>query len=321
MSVTERVLTGAAAPRATAPTADGPSLLPPHLLPLAEGGWTVWQLAGLRGAGFPAAEVLKLAAPVLAAVAEELIEAEVEARAAETDARAALADALDALRREGLWEEKERRVPLVKALQQLKAGRAVEAPGVEDGVAAALSNHARARARLDAVSSGVRRAFEAATAEVSRALCEAASSERFREAVIWQNRRAWHSGVKLLLREPPGAARSSKRRQHEELVANYLQRYCVKNDTIGFFGPVGWARFVPHGEAVEVRPGPNLIATRNAYFEGWCVDALAEALARDGSLRPWLAPRRLPFVGLEGEAMTLPGGASLKLPAKDAAVR
>jgi hypothetical protein len=25
------------------------------------------------------------------------------------------------------------------------------------------------------------------------------------------------------------------------VIANYLQRYCLKNDTIGFYGPVGWA--------------------------------------------------------------------------------
>src|SRR6185436_13823656 len=90
--------------------------------------------------------------------------------------------------------------------------------------------------------------------QVSHALNEAASSPRFQEAVIWQNRGAWHRGIKLQLLEP---VNSSKQRQHEELIAMYLQRYCTKNDTIGFFGPVGWAQFVPEGEAIEVRPGPQ----------------------------------------------------------------
>ncbi|MGH9650230.1 MAG: lantibiotic dehydratase, partial [Terriglobales bacterium] len=176
-------------------------------------------------------------------------------------------------------------------------------------------------ARRDSLSLRVQSEFNAAALAVSHAIYAAASSPRFTEAVIWQNRGAWRRAIKHQLRKPTGASnRAHKRRQHEELIAIYLQRYCMKNDTIGFFGPVGWAHFVPEGEALEVRPGPGLLATRTVDFEGWCIDALAESLARDQSLRPWLAPRRLPFVGLAPGAMTLPGGATIKLPPKEAAV-
>lgn len=298
---------------------DAPGL-PPHLLPLAEGRWAVWRLTGLRGAGFPAGLVLKLAAPRCAAAADELIAAEREIEESRGVALSALNDALDALRREGLWGDEARRAPLLKALRQMKSGRGVTPP--DDGpVAEHLSRHERTRARLGSLSAAARVEFESAAADASRVIREVVSSPRFSEAVIWQNRHAWHSGIGRLLREPAhGGARSSKRRQSEELVASYLQRYCVKNDTIGFFGPVGWAHFVARGEAMSARPGAGLLAERNVYFEGWCIDALVETLARDCALRPWLAPRRLPFVGLEAGALTIPGGASLKLPAKDAAV-
>ena len=40
-----------------------------------------------------------------------------------------------------------------------------------------------------------------------------------------------------------------------DVVARYWQRYCSKNDTIGFFGPLGWGRFTEEGEAIEARVG------------------------------------------------------------------
>ncbi|HYU34285.1 MAG TPA: lantibiotic dehydratase, partial [Thermoanaerobaculia bacterium] len=74
-------------------------------------------------------------------------------------------------------------------------------------------------------------------------------------------------------------------------VASYLQRYSVKNDTIGFFGPLGYGELTDAGPAVEVRPGPELLERREVFFENWCIDALAQKLSADPALRPWLAPR------------------------------
>jgi hypothetical protein len=36
-------------------------------------------------------------------------------------------------------------------------------------------------------------------------------------------------------------------RRREEVIASYWQRYCSKNDTIGFFGPLGWGGFSGNG--------------------------------------------------------------------------
>ena len=98
--------------------------------------------------------------------------------------------------------------------------------------------------------------------------------------------------------------RGSKDRQDEELVANYLQRYCVKNDTIGFFGPVGWARLKEDGAGLDVRPGPALLAERNVSFKVWSHDALAEKMTADKELLVWAAPRRVPFVDVRGRPST-----------------
>lgn len=105
------------------------------------------------------------------------------------------------------------------------------------------------------------------------ALRRIAADARFREAVTWQNRPAVETALDGLLRRPPGTE-NAKTRQQQRLVAKYLQRYCAKNDTIGFFGPVGWATV---GGDAYFAPGPTLLSARATFFEPWCVLALARA--------------------------------------------
>jgi hypothetical protein len=119
--------------------------------------------------------------------------------------------------------------------------------------------------------------------------CEIASDPRFAEAVVWQNRAGYHNAV---LKVAAGSGEGSKWRRREELIANYWQRYCTKNDTIGFFGPLSWGRIDEHAPAVTAEPGPGLVSHRWVRFESWCIEALADELARDDRIRPWIAPRR-----------------------------
>jgi hypothetical protein len=298
---------------------DTPNLAP-HLLSLEAGEWAMWKESVLRSPGFPAIEVLKLATPEFAARTDRYLEAERELTAAKNVALAAINAAFDEIRREGLWKDRTKRAPLLALLTRLSAGREVEFD--ESGaLAAALANYNQSLTRVESFLDSQAREFQLAQLRVSHALQEVASSPRFHEAVIWQNHAAWNRAIKNQLLEPINSSkRSSKQRQHEELIAMYLQRYCTKNDTIGFFGPVGWAQFVPEGEAIEVRPGPELLAARDVYIESWCIDEVAETIGREPSLRPWLAPRRMPFVGLVDGSVRLPGGASLKLTAKEAAI-
>jgi hypothetical protein len=69
-------------------------------------------------------------------------------------------------------------------------------------------------------------------------LSAVAEDPLFREAVIWQSRMAFETQVSKIAGEP--SETGSKRRQRETVVASYWQRYCAKNDTIGFFGPLAW---------------------------------------------------------------------------------
>ena len=80
-------------------------------------------------------------------------------------------------------------------------------------------------------------------------LREVALDPAFREAVTWQNRDVLASLDGLLV---AGGA-PSKERRREAVVARYWQRYCSKNDTIGFFGGLAWGELRNDGPALAQR--------------------------------------------------------------------
>jgi len=284
-----------------------------HLIQLPGGQWALWRSMVLRGAGLPAEQVLELAAAAAAAAADSLLQAEDEVRWAR---QAALEKLKEDLRK----SPAEQLAPLEKALKRLRKAKTPEGFEAEGELKFAVEMWQGACRRRDAALREFEETYEASGMEVSRAVRRVAASKLFREAIAWQNREALHGSVDALLRTAPDATSGlSVQRRRERLITSYLQRYCTKNDTIGFFGPVGWARFV-EGEAITARPGPGLLATRRVYFEGWCLDALAAAMAEDKDLRPWVAPRRHPYVHLDGNMLRLPFEQPTKLPPVFAAV-
>jgi hypothetical protein len=112
-------------------------------------------------------------------------------------------------------------------------------------------------------------------ADESARLSEIASDPSFAEAVIWQNRSAYRTAVAKIAGR--GAEPGSKRRQRDGVVAGYWQRYCSKNDTVGFFGPLAWGTIRDDGPPVAVR-SRGLVAEREVHFESWALEALAQKL-------------------------------------------
>ncbi len=296
------------------------SSLPEHLIWLSGEHWALWNWVGLRGAGFPADQVLALADSPSAALADQLLTVEAESQQTQAEALDTVRGALDALRSSGQWDNLDQRNRLLGALRDLKKGRLLEPDAVVEIPASTL----RALYDLQAQYKDVRKQFDAAfeigTTRVSQSICEIAANDRFCEALIWQNRRAFYTGVAALRQPRGGGGRNSRQRQHEEMVANYLQRYCVKNDTIGFFGPVGWAKLTTQGSPLVTRPGPEMLATRAVYFEQWCIDALTEVLGKEKWLRPWLAPRRVPYAYVQDTTLYLPSKSPIEISAAQAIV-
>ena len=160
------------------------------------------------------------------------------------------------------------------------------------------------------------RAYTDATGRLSRAVADAFADPVFREAITWQNpglaQRLQDAGV--------GKARRSKDRGRELVIANYLQRYCLKNDTIGFFGPVGWATADPGVAGLVAEPGERLLARRTTYFEVWAIDKVAAEIARQGRAAGWLRPRRTRSVFLDGTLLYRPHRKPVRLTAAELAV-
>jgi hypothetical protein len=158
--------------------------------------------------------------------------------------------------------------------------------------------------------------FDAAAVKTALIMQEIAAAPAFRAAVAWQNPALLREGIAPFLAwTPSSATRKSKPRQREELVAHYWQRFCVKNDTIGFFGPVGWGRWDLDQKGIEIQPGEGLIANSEVFFSGWCVDTLARAIGADPQMREWIAPRRVPFVRVNADSVAVPGRPAEEIPA------
>ena len=114
--------------------------------------------------------------------------------------------------------------------------------------------------------------LEAFGADESARLAEVARDPAFREAVAWQSRESLRRAVDKLAAGAPGSP--SRRRRWTDVVGSYWQRYCSKNDTIGFFGPLAWGSFAEEGEAIAVRSGA-LESQRVVHLETWAVEAVA----------------------------------------------
>jgi hypothetical protein len=285
-----------------------------HLVWLPGGPWALWRWVALRGAGFPAKGVLDFSSPALSHSADEIIRLENEANLARRSALGSLTAAqkrADASRRGGLR----------KAIRQLRAGKAPSPLDPDCPERNLVDAFKEMRAQIEAETVRFRSLYEAESKRTSGLIREVSRMDRFREAVIWQNRSAMHGSISALLRmSESDPSQRAERRKREELIANYLQRYCTKNETIGFFGPVGWATLSPEGEAITVKPGKSLLAARNVYLEVWCMNAFAQTLNENRALLPWVAPRRMHYVYLEGATLHLPSRAPVRLLDRDAAL-
>lgn len=224
--------------------------------------------------------------------------------------------ALDALL---AGRDKEQRRPLIRAIKALRRGVVPELPEDAGDAAGAIGVFARETERANVAARELDDAFARVQQHELAVFERVANHPRFREAVTWQNRGLVHTALAMLAPDP-GQPITRKRRKHHHVVASYLQRYCVKNDAAGFFGPGVWGRVDPSADAIDFVPGPGLLAARRLYFEYWGIARLAEHIARDDELKPALAPRRVPTVWLDGTQLHYPVDRVTELPAEFAAV-
>ncbi len=156
-------------------------------------------------------------------------------------------------------------------------------------------------------------AHAAAIAQESKVVAEIAADPLFREALTWQNPGA---AARIAMPAPAGQSASQRRNRSkakDNLITRYWQRYCGKNDTIGFFGPTTWVSLDPEAPAVRAHHGDRLVRARTVYFEHWALDAFARHLAADQRIRPWLPVGPWPHVTVDGRHVLMPGRDPLPL--------
>lgn len=159
----------------------------------------------------------------------------------------------------------------------------------------------------------------------SRALFEKVTTDpRFQEAVLLQNPVLYERYIRRDAterqweRSPEGLDKKTRRRLKERraLYAAYLQRLCLKNDTISFFGPVGWGRATA-SEPSSFAPGPSWLDRRKLFLEHWAANAIASTLGSD----VWFdqQPRAHPGLAIRNGRL-VQGNRAVELPAEHEAV-
>jgi hypothetical protein len=143
----------------------------------------------------------------------------------------------------------------------------------------------------------------------------------FLEAVTWQNLDMVNNWLARYAERLAAGDRTLHRRAYREvLIARYAQRYTTKNDTIGFFGPVGWAALAPDDPCHVRIQGDGRELRRGSYFETWALQELAVRWSADAELRAHLPPWRDPSARLDGDRLFRPRRSAVCLSPDQAAV-
>jgi hypothetical protein len=231
------------------------------------GGWSWFPWGVLRSAGFPIRWVEPLRNDALILAADSLMAADRDiAGAARTlvDHSATVAN-----------RPQHRRIR-----RAVHSQRPIDETPTAEIVARDVRNWNALLARRTHAAQIFQRVYEQERPDSTQRLLRILEDDGIRRAVLWQNRRV----IPFLLK--------AKDSWDERVLLKSVTRYATKNDTIGFFGPAAWMRLSGEPGTGELRFGPAVTRETLMQFEVWPIAVIAERLAEDSSLRPWLSPRR-----------------------------
>ncbi|WBB71198.1 lantibiotic dehydratase [Micromonospora sp. WMMD1128] len=162
--------------------------------------------------------------------------------------------------------------------------------------------------------------FDEAVRAGAERLNALAADPLVRAAVTWQNRGALIA-LDGLARGGADTRRNVRRRDRERALLKYWQRYCGKNETIGFFGPSCWVTLDPdRTEVARVDPGDRLTRRRWVWFESWALAAYADRIGVDVAVRRWWPPMLRPHLAVRDRTVLRPGRPPLTVTPVEAAL-
>ncbi|HEU5380954.1 MAG TPA: lantibiotic dehydratase, partial [Ktedonobacteraceae bacterium] len=148
---------------------------------------------------------------------------------------------------------------------------------------------------------------------------ELACDTRFQEAIFLSNPRMYEA-VGRYLTEHPEQEQGRATHKFERRFAMYVQRFCAKNETQSFFGPINYGMLAPEQTAnIRIRRGEMPLRKRVTFPGQWLAEALATKISAGPAFRPFLHPRRGTLCYLQDGSLYFPGTRkSLALEAKTA---
>ncbi|MFI9627279.1 lantibiotic dehydratase [Streptomyces sp. NPDC052042] len=127
-------------------------------------------------------------------------------------------------------------------------------------------------------------AHRQADEEAGKRLRDLLADPRVSEAVFLSNPDA-HRNMLLPLLAHDGPLTSRRRRVRRQMYT-YVQRFCAKNETVSFFGPMAYGT-VGDGDGAALRD--DVPRARRVFFSHWAARALTTAIAKDPKILPHLA--------------------------------
>ena len=163
-----------------------------------------------------------------------------------------------------------------------------------------------------------RAAFLEESSAATDHLLQLGREERVQQAIYMNSPTFYRHGLLPLLNEEQTGKR---RRSAQTTLTGYLQRFCAKNDTASYFGPLNYGRLSrePGVPALRYRLAPEALRS-HVHLSHWVVAELYRAMAEDEELRLALPLERSALVVENGAGVTILGLPGLRLNASSARV-
>jgi hypothetical protein len=149
-----------------------------------------------------------------------------------------------------------------------------------------------------------------------RTLQQAFHDPYMAEAVYISNPDVYNLSLSKFIHHTEFERRPSYIRTLEMRFYSYLQRFCSKNDTASYFGPMNYAEWDTTEKEPLVLENENTKFTqRKVFYSFWMVQGLAQQIAEDPEFHPHIVPKLHPLSSLKGSILYFHSqGKSIKLP-------
>lgn len=122
-----------------------------------------------------------------------------------------------------------------------------------------------------------------------------AATQTFQEATFFSNPPFYENILQSFLAKEVGPASSNSRRV-ERQIYKYLQRFCAKNETTSFFGPIAYGEV---DESASFKLCKNEPERRHVTIAYWALRELNRQICRASSLRLHIPVRRNPLFSFD----------------------